>query len=358
MQIDTISVVERAHHHVLRSRVPNADTETIARLLKKRDIFEYWAHAAAFLPMADYRYSLPYKASVRAGESHWFKNHSDRKLMGELMARIEHDGPLMSRDLEDPRETRTGWWDWKPAKRALEHLYMQGDLMVTERRGFQKTYDLPERVVPAGIDTSMPTIEEFAEHVIDRQLAAHGAVSLKGITYLRRDKALRNAVKAAVQAAVAAGTLLELKLPDGQVFLTRPESWQSGAPRVDRQLRILSPFDNLIIQRERLQSLFAFDYQIECYVPAAKRQYGYFCLPLLYRDEFVGRIDCKAHRKQKRLELIAVHLCHKAHESEAVVDGLAAALPAFKAFQGCTEVTLGTVTPPALKEPLARALAR
>ncbi len=356
IQIDTISVVERAHHHVLHTRVSSADSETIGRLLKRRDVFEYWAHAAAFLPMQDYRYALPYKAAVRAGDKHWFKN-TDRKLMASLLARIERDGPLMSRELEDARGGGNGWWDWKPAKRALEQLYMQGDLMVTERRGFQKTYDLSERVVPAGTNTTLPTAAEFARHVIDRQLAALGVVSLKGITYLRRDKALRTAVKVAVDEDLADGRLLALKLPDRQIYFVRPQVWQRDAPRLDQHLRILSPFDNLVIQRERLKSLFQFDYQIECYVPAAKRQYGYFCLPLLFRDGFVGRIDCKAHRKARRLALIAVHLDPR-EGADDCVDALAAALWPFAAFQGCDDIAVDAVRPRSFKKALVAAVAR
>lgn len=147
VQIDTISVVERAHHHVLYSRVPKFKPDMMNQMLLNKDIFEYWSHAAAFLPIADFRFSLPYKHAIKNGQTHWYRN-PDKKLMNELLARIRSDGPLRSRDIETDTKKQAGWWDWKPAKKALEQLYMQGDLMVSEREGFQKVYDLTERVLP------------------------------------------------------------------------------------------------------------------------------------------------------------------------------------------------------------------
>ena len=289
VQIDTISVVERAHHHVFRSRVPNFKPDMTNRLLKDRSVFEYWSHAAAFLPMHDYRYSLPYKHAIKSGKRHWFRSR-DKKLMQELLTRIEKEGPLRSRDVEDAKGTAAGWWDWKPAKRALEQLYMQGDLMISARDGFQKNYDLPERVLPVDVDTSVPSDLEFAEHILDQQLRCHAFVSLKGITYSRRNAELLKAVKASVLDRLAAGTLDQLTLPSGEQFVCRTGLLDENTPRVLDKLRILSPFDNAVIQRERLRSIFDYDYQIECYVPEAKREFGYFCLPLLYRDQFVGRV--------------------------------------------------------------------
>ena len=155
VQIDTISVVERAHHHIFHSRVPKFKPAMTNQMLLDGDIFEYWAHAAAFLPIADFRFSLPYKHAIKSGQTHWYKTR-DKKLMGELLARIRSDGPIRSRDVETNITKRAGWWDWKPAKKALEQMYMEGDLMVSDREGFQKTYDLTERVLPSHVNSQMP----------------------------------------------------------------------------------------------------------------------------------------------------------------------------------------------------------
>ena len=355
VQIDTISVVERAHNHVIRARVPNYTSEMLDRLLKQRRVFEYWSHAAAFLPIQDFRYSLPYKDSVRAGDTHWTRSR-DEKLMAQMLERIDKEGPLRSRDVEDRRGSSAGWWDWKPAKRALEQLFMQGDLMVSAREGFQKTYDLTERVLPSGINTSTPTTREFAEHLVDQQLRCHGLVSLKGMTYLRRNAALREAASIVIKQRVGAGELDELLMPDNSVFYSPSGHFEQSAPRVAKLMRILSPFDNAVIQRDRVNTLFDFDYQIECYVPQAKRKYGYFCLPLLYADQFVGRMDCKAHRKHSILELKAVHFCEHPFDQHETVAALARVLPDFVAFQGCDAITLSKVTPTQLHRPLEAAI--
>ncbi|MEM9621339.1 MAG: crosslink repair DNA glycosylase YcaQ family protein [Pseudomonadota bacterium] len=358
VQIDTISVVQRAHHHVFRSRVPNYHPDMLHRLLKQRSIFEYWAHAAAFLPMEDFRFSLPYKEAIKSGKRHWFRSH-DRKLMSDLLQRITAEGPLRSRDVEQGKRGGAGWWDWKPAKRALEQLYMQGDLMVAERAGFQKTYDLPERILPADIDLSAPSIDEYASHLIEQQLRCHQFVSLKGVTYLRRDSDLRQAVNRQINTMLAEQQLQTIKLASGEKFVCQAGLLDQPAPRTTNRLLILSPFDNAVIQRARLQSIFNFDYQIECYVPEAKRQYGYFCLPLLFRDQFVGRLDGKAHRKNAVFEIKALHLHPETlapGQSGQLLEAFAAALPEFLDFQDCQTLQLGSVTPSALHKPLRQVL--
>lgn len=370
VQIDTISVVERAHHHVLHSRVPNFKPEMTNQLLLSGDVFEYWSHAAAFLPMEDFRFSLPFKEAVKSGQHAWYKNN-DKTLMNELLARIRTDGPLRSRDLEaanakdstknntkdkDTATKNEGWWNWKPAKRALDQLYMEGDLMVSDREGFQKTYDLAERVLPSHVNTGMPSVEEFAEHIVNQQLRCHGFVSLKGFTYLRRNAELRKAVKNLVNERLAQGLLEQIQVNEGETFLIETGALERPLPRLNNRLLILSPFDNSVIQRERLRSLFQFDYQIECYVPEAKRQYGYFSLPLLYRAEFIGRMDCKAHRKTKHLEIKYLHFEQHGFNEDEVLDAFSEAIRDFCRFQKCDTVSLTQTHPKHLTQGLRSAL--
>ncbi|TDR20387.1 winged helix-turn-helix domain-containing protein [Marinicella litoralis] len=358
VQLDTISVVERAHHHVLHTRVPGFKPGMLEQMMQDRDVFEYWSHAAAVLPVEDFRFSLPYKQAIKRGQIHWYKN-PDQKLMTALLARIRSDGPLRSRDLEVTSKNKpkgAGWWDWKPAKKALEQLYMQGDLMVSKREGFQKSYDLTERVLPAQIDTRMPSTEEFAAHLLDQQLRCHGLVSLKGLTYLRRNAALRLAMKNQLNERLAQGYLQAIQLPNNEVYWLESDRLEAPMPRVSKRLHILSPFDNSVIQRERLKALFQFDYQIECYVPAAKRQYGYFSLPLLYGDEFIGRMDCKAHRKARHLVINSLHFETHDHDPESVIQALVTALVRFRDFQQCDSMALDKVKPKNLHSVLHKAL--
>jgi len=355
IQLDSISVVERAHHHVLSTRVPGYQPKWSEQLLLRGKVFEYWSHAAALLPMTDFRFSLPYKNAIKSGQNHWFKD-PDAKLMQALLERIRNEGPLRSRDVETRRQNNSGWWDWKPAKKALEQLYMQGDLMVCDRTGFQKTYDLTERVLPDGVDTREPDTDEFAAHLLQQQLRCHGLVSLKGLTYLRRNAPLRQAMAEQVNSRFAEQQLTALQLPGGEIYYVETSVWERPMPRLSERLVILSPFDNAAIQRDRLSQLFGFDYQLECYVPAAKRRHGYFSLPLLYRDVFIGRMDCKAHRKTRHLEIKNLHFESHGFSDAAVIDALVDALQGFVRFQDCDTVTVQTVEPSHTKQPLIQAL--
>lgn len=355
VQVDTISVVERAHHHVLYSRVPRFKPAMTNQMLRDGDIFEYWTHAAAFLPIADFRFSLPYKHAIKSGQTHWYRSR-DQKLMNELYARIRSDGPIRSRDIETSATKRAGWWDWKPAKKALEQMYMEGDLMVSDREGFQKTYDLTERVLPSHVNSKMPTVEEFAAQIVDQQLRCHGFASLKGLTYQRRNAELRNAVKALINERLAQRVLEQVQVSSGEVFIVEAGALERPMPRLNNRMLILSPFDNSVIQRERLRAVFGYDYQLECYVPAAKRRYGYFCLPLLYRDEFIGQMDCKAHRKARHLEIKTLHLEQHDFEENLVISAFAEAITQFCHFQNCDSVSLTKVLPNHLTQRLCRAL--
>jgi len=355
VQIDTISVVERAHHHVFYSRVPKFKPAMTNKMLLDGDIFEYWVHAAAFLPIVDFRFSLPYKHAIKSGQIHWYRAR-DKKLMSELLTRIRSDGPIRSRDVKTSTKQRAGWWDWKPAKKALEQMYMEGDLMVSDREGFQKTYDLTERVLPSHVNSKMPSMEEFAAHIVNQQLRCHGFSSIKGMTYQRRNTELRKAVKALVSERLARRTLEQVQVSSGEVYILETGALERPIPPLNSRMLILSPFDNSVIQRERLKALFQFDYKLECYVPATKRQYGYFCLPLLYRDEFIGRMDCKAHRKISHLEIRSLYFEQHNFDGDLVIVAFVDAITQFRYFQKCDSVSLTKAHPKHLTQRLRSAL--
>lgn len=355
VQIDTISVVERAHNHILYSRVPKFKPSMLNDLLTNKEIFEFWSHAAAFLPIADFRFSLPYKSAIKSGQTHWYKN-PDKKLMKELLARIRAEGPLRSRDLETSAAKGAGWWDWKPAKKAIEQLYMQGDLMVSSREGFQKAYDLTERVLPANTNFHTPSINEFASHLIDQQIRCHGLISLKGVSYKRRNTELRKKVKHLITEKLAQGELEQIQLLNGETYFIPSGALDSSPSWFNRRMSILSPFDNCLIQRDRLKALFQYDYQIECYVPAAKRQFGYFSLPLLYGDAFIGRMDAKAHRKDRHLEIKALYFNQSHFDQEQIIKAFVKEMKQFCKFQKCDSVSLTNSQPKHLMKPLQKAL--
>ncbi len=334
VQIDTISVVERAHHHVLWSRVSNYQPKFLDQLVKERKVFEYWFHAASWLPMRDYRFALP-RMNRQNGERGWFEN-CDKKLVAHILQRVREEGPLRARDFEDTRKGKKQWWDWKPAKQALEQLFMQGELMVSSRQGFQKVYDLPQRVLPDWADTRLPTPDEYAGYLIDTTLRAHGFATQKSMSYLRKGLALRDAIREQLQVGVDTGALVTITLNDNSQVYADVRLLEQRAPRSNAVARILSPFDNTVIQRERGRDLFNFDYQIECYVPQPKRQFGYFCLPILYRDRLVGRIDCKAHRRSQCLEIKSIHIEQDIDDEFA--GAFEYAMLSFARFNGCSEI--------------------
>lgn len=349
-QIDTISVVERAHHHVLRSRVRPYRSAHLDRLVMQRAAFEYWYHAAAYLPMIHYRFARPRMDAVRKGELH-FRGARDRKLMKRVLDRIRAEGPLKANDFEGQRGAG-GWWAWKPAKQALEILFFQGDLMVTGREGFQKRYDLAERVLPPEVITSAPTMPDEAAHLVDQCLRLFASVTVPEATYLRRSAPLREAVKTLLAEREAQGDLIRIDSQGaGPRWVDRAR--YEAAPRVQRQVHVLSPFDPLVIQRSRTRELFGYDYQLECYVPAAKRQHGYFSLPLLWGDRFLGRMDCKAERDRTVLQI------HQLTIEEPVksdwLEPLCKTLSEFAAAQGCERIASGNAVPAVLRSQLAKA---
>ncbi len=338
IQIDTISVINRSHHHAFWTRVPSYKEQHLDRLLKESQIMEYWSHAAAYLPMRDYRYCLPYMKSIASGERHW--RTPDQKAMAMVLDRIRVEGPLMARDFEHSKDRGLQWgWNWKPAKIALEQLFIEGKLMVSHRVGFQKVYDLPERVLPDDIDTSIPTDDEFQRYLINSTLRAHGLAQETEFSYLRKGR--KPGVRDTLLEMIEAGEVVALtisKLP-GTWFSTPQILEQLGNKRVTRNVHLLSPFDNAVIKRRRIQQLFDSNYQIECYVPGPKRQFGYYCLPILYGTDIIGRLDPKADRKNRNLIVKGIFLEKPVRDEQAFFAKLAMKLRDVAIFNDCDTIT-------------------
>lgn len=351
VQIDTISVVERAHHHVLKTRVSNYTPRHLHVLQKeRRQVFEYWSHAAAYLPFRDYRYCLPLMAGSRR------KRPPDRKLARLILDRIRTEGPLQSKDFEAPPNHKSGgWWDFKPAKRVLQQLYLCGDLIVSHRDSFRKVYDLPERVIPPGVDVSMPRDAEWHDYLVRRMVSAWGVVTDYDIGYCRgavrqlADKAVGKSLQASVDRLVEDRELIRLDI-EGILHYCDPDLLSALPLRLGRRrVRLLSPFDNLVINRRKALELFDFDYQIECYVPEKKRKYGYFCLPILYGDELIGRADVKTERNTRRLVIKSLFLEDRFRLDESLVDSLRTGIARFRDDNGCDVVRIESATPGDLK---------
>ena len=298
VQLDTISVVERAHHHILWSRIPGYQPEWLEKAqYKHRAIFEYWAHAAAYLPIQDYRFSIPVMDVFRTKQDRWPK--TSKSDMKKVLHRIREEGPLMSRDFESNHKGGT-WWDWKPDKWALQRLFLEGNLMVSHREGFQRIYDLPERILPANTNTTPPTAEEYYAYLIMTTLKAQGIAARNDIIHLRKINA--HTLDIVLNQLQEEKVITSIRMNDQKNYFTLPEYLEKNIRLPDRMM-IISPFDNLIIWRKRLKDIFGFDYTLECYFSPEKRKFGYFCLPVLHKDQFLGRIDLKADRKSNSLQI-------------------------------------------------------
>lgn len=352
VQIDTISVVQRSHHHTLWNRVPHYRPRYVDKLVSNRSIFEYWSHAAAYLPMRDFRFCLPRMRALSGGRRLWYER--DPKLMREILARIRAEGPLQAKDFES--HATTGMWEWGPVKQAIENLFMEGKVLVTRRENFQKLFDLTERVIPPGVDVTEPTSSQYAHHLIERYLNAHGIGRMPEFGYQRPDTGA--ALKQAVQEKQEAGEILPVQVRglSGLHYVGVDFERPLSKPLARSLVRILSPFDNLIIQRKRIQQLFDYDYQLECYVPAQKRKHGYFCLPILWQGRLVARMDAKADRPRQCL--IVRYLQTEAHVKriEAFAERLSEELCRFMTFNQCRTIELDAVSPPLLKRMLKKYL--
>jgi len=345
IQIDTISAIQRAHHHTLWNRNPKYKNSHIDQLLKDKKIFEYWSHAAAYLPMKDFRFSLIRKHALLSGkDNHWFVR--DEKLMNYVLHRIANEGPLLTRDFKNSGK-KIGEWGSKPTKQALENLYMQGDLMIPYRVNFHKVYDLTERVIPDNVDTTLPNKEQYARYLIIRYLQANGLGQVAEISYLLKN--IKLLITETLQEMVLNNELIQVFVGENTYYALPDVLELLNKPLAKSKLKILSPFDNFLIQRKRMKYFFDFDYQLECYLPADKRKYGYFSLPILYEGKLVARMDCKAERKLSLLQIHNIILEPSLKKMDDFVSVLCKELKSFMLFNNCKNVRVNNTTPINLK---------
>lgn len=354
VQLDTIAVIERAHHHTLWVRRSDYRPTMLDELLAEdRRVFEYWtAPAAAYVPMIDYRWYLPRMRRVREGGrwATWRAEHAD--VVRHVLGRIEREGALGSSDFEALPGTRRGtWWDWKPAKMALEALFGGGELMISSRRKFERRYDLAERVLPRGLDVREPDLPETHRFGARRYLALHGLAAARDLRW----GSYRRLPPEALRELMASGEVVRVDvegLDEPHYALKQVIDAIGRRKRRGPVLHLLSPFDSVAGDRGRLLRFFDFDYRIECYVPQAKRRYGYFCLPIVWGDRFVGRLDSKADRKARRYIVHGLHLEPGIDVSDGLLPNLADTLWRFAAFNGCDEVVVTDSRPRGIRQAL------
>lgn len=348
LQLDTVHVVARSHYLVMLSRVGLYDPEDLDALLyPERKLFEGWAHVACLIPIEQYPRLAPViHARRQQGRPDWLHRRlgeNPQATLDAILAEVRERGPVASREFEDPRHERKGWWDWKPAKDALEYLFDVGHLMIDRRENFQRFYDLAERVLPESAAPPTGTVEEYQRWAVERGVWHLGVATAPQAADYYRLKI--TPTRRAVSALVQEGALLPVEvegwkepayLCPADLPLVREIEAGEHRPGVTT---LLSPFDNLIWDRARVEDLFGFEYRIEIYTPASQRRYGYYVMPILHRGRLVGRLDPKADRQSNRLIVRGLYLEPGENPGDHLVEGLAGALCEFAAFHGSREVT-------------------
>ncbi len=303
VQIDTINVIERSHHHILWTRIPDyrrADLQAAQSL--EKTVFEYWTHALSYVPTSAYRFFMPDMRSHRETPRTWFRGVPPAEV-DRVVARVRRDGALTIRDIDDEElvEKDHPWASRKPSKRALQIAFFDGRLTVSARAGMVKTYEVASRHFAWAKPPRPASEAQILDYLLDRTLTAQAVISLDGIAQL--DAARKKAMRAVLEARVRRRRLVPLTL-EGDVktpFWARPETLAAPPAPLEDFVHILSPFDPLVIQRPRLMRFFGYEHRFEAYVPKEKRVRGYFALPVLVGDRMVAAIDTKADRTARAL---------------------------------------------------------
>ena len=365
LQIDSIHVVARSPYLVLYTRLGDYPQTWLEEALESGRIAECWAHEACFVTAADIGLHRAWRA--QAPSSHWADKHAARmrdvhlQEMHALLERVRTSGAVRASDFERAERAASGWWEWKPEKRWLEAWFASGELMVTRRERFQRVYDLAERVLakldppfdPALLDRSAA---DLRRHFILDSVRALGITQARWIAdYFRLKPAVDERKLAPL---LVSGDLLRVQVAgwDSAAYVHRDhaallDSAYAGRLRATRTA-LLSPFDPLVWDRARVRAMFDFDYTIECYVPAAKRRYGYYVLPILHRGRLIGRLDAKAHRADGVFEVKALYFEEAVTPNDRMLAEVAKAIAAMAAWHGAPDVRLERCRPASLASAL------
>ncbi len=306
VQIDTINVIERCHHHILFNRIPNYRRTDLRQAQSiDRTVFEYWTHALSYVPAKDFRFFVPAMKEHKREGHNWYASVQPAD-MRKVMRLLKRDGALTIRDIEDDvlTEKEHLWQSRKPSKRALQLAFYTGAVTISERTGMLKTYDLMTRHFGWDKPPKPASATETTAYLLDRALRAQEVVSLDSICHL--DAPSKASVRRLIEARVRCQEMVPVALEGAgkQEHWARPETLEPPASAGEGDsglVHILSPFDPLMIQRRRTELFFDYGHRFEAYLPKEKRLFGYFALPVLVGEDIVAAIDLKTDRKQKKL---------------------------------------------------------
>lgn len=353
VQIDTLHMVRRSHYLVPWSRMGTYEPADFDALTfgAKRQLFEGWEHAASIIPLTEYRFQIPHQRDLREHPTNWYNRWLNelvqKDFVPQVLERVRDEGALKVSNFESDGHQGGTWWNWRPAKVALEFLFSQGELMIADRVKFQRVYNLTARVLPKWVDVREPSVEERDRFWVERGAKSLGVCSARQAGDYTWMKVTRS--RPPVQALIKNGILIPIKgkLADGQTTdllvhrdnLSLLEQAADGALKAERTT-FLSPFDNLFWASRRDEMLWGFRKSLEAYLPSSKRVYGYFCLPILHKDRLVGRLDPKLERKTGTLILRGLFLEPGVKLGERLIKDVANAMSDFMAFHEAKELVI------------------
>jgi uncharacterized protein YcaQ len=336
LQIDSVNVFQRAHYLPPFSRLGPYDMGLVDRMaFRDHELFEYWGHAAALLPVSFWPL-MQWRMERSRTEGGWPGMRAQPEFLAEVLAMVRERGPVGAGEIREGERNKGTWWSWDDTKIALEHLFVCGDVTTAGRRSFERLYDVPERVLPAAVlNAPVPSREKAQQELMRLSARAHGVGTERDLRDYFRLRPLD--ARAALQALLDSGDLLPVEV----------EGWQQPAylspdaafPRKVTRSALLSPFDPLVWERARTERLFDFFYRIEIYVPAPKRVHGYYVLPFLHDEAIAARVDLKADRRAGVLRVLASWL-EPGHEPLDVATALAAELRKAADWQGLADVVI------------------
>lgn len=305
VQIDTINVIERCHHHILFTRIPGYQRAHLRHAQSvDKTVFEFWTHALSYVPTRDIRFFLGAMRRQEHLPGRWFGEVTQRDLR-KVLTLIKRGGPLTIRDIDDDVlvEKNHPWASRKPSKRALQVAFYKGAVTVSERVGMLKTYELMDRHFGWDARPRPASERQIVDYLLARALRAQGLASVDSVCHL--DAKRKAAVRRLIEAGVRRKQLVPVVLEGAEKseHWVRPETLDTAAAPVEEMVHILSPFDPLVIQRKRLQLFFGYEHRFEAYLPKEKRLFGYLALPVLVGDAVVAAIDLKTDRMMRKLQI-------------------------------------------------------
>lgn len=369
VQIDTLQMVHRAQYLTLWSRLGNYDTSLFDMLCgdsSDHTLYEGWFHCACYIPLSEYRYEMVRQRAARDNGHHWYsdwsKEEKNRQKMADVLQLIREQGEITTASLEGEKTKFATWWDWRPEKMALEHLWTYGDLMIARRDKFRKVYDLTEKLLPTYVDVTEPTEEVRNRHWIVEGVKRLGVCSPKtagDYTHMPRGKVhpivkqlLKDGSLQEIIGLTSTGAETLLIHPENIDLLEKAEGGQLKATRTT----FLNPFDNLWWSLGRDELFWGFKQRLEAYTPAAKRIYGYYCLPILHKGKLIGRFDPKLDRKQGILNILSFYLEPGNSLSEQDLAEIAIVFRDFMAFHNAKEIVFHRSSPAGIGKRLMDAI--